>query len=272
MLPDGLAKRVTFLGVEHREEGGTPAIVESIRAGLVFALKERVGVDAIRTAEHKWIRRAIESWMENPKIRVLGDPAADRLSIVSFLIVAPDHLGSDRYLHHNFVVTVLNDLFGIQARGGCSCAGPYGHRLLGIDDSTSSLFESEIVAGCELIKPGWVRINFNYFITEDEFQYLVEAVHLVAESGWRLLPSYRFDLATGEWVHRDRIETASRSLTELFSMERPDRLSVSVDQLDHFLEEAVAILAGPPVQCEPIVDLPQSSESLRWFPLPFEVE
>ncbi|MFI5226884.1 MAG: aminotransferase class V-fold PLP-dependent enzyme, partial [Candidatus Limnocylindrales bacterium] len=112
--------------IEHREEGGTPAIVESIRAGLVFGLKEAVGVEAIREREESFIRRAIERWDAHPDIEVLGNHAAERLSIVSFVI---RHDG--RYLHHNLVVAMLNDLFGIQSRGGCSCAGPYGHRLLG---------------------------------------------------------------------------------------------------------------------------------------------
>ena len=110
--------------------------------------------------------------------------------------------GSRRYLHHNFVVALLNDLFGIQSRGGCSCAGPYGHRLLGIDLERSHEFEREIAGGCEGIKPGWVRVNFNYFISEPVFDYIVEAVRLVARHGWRLLGDYRFDPATGLWRHR----------------------------------------------------------------------
>src|SRR3972149_3174725 len=112
---------------EHREEGGTPAIVESIRAGLVFQLKEAVGTDAIREREESFIERAIERWEGNPDIEVLGSHSLARLSIVSFV-----GRHADRYLHHNFIVALLNDLFGIQSRGGCSCAGPYGHRLLGL--------------------------------------------------------------------------------------------------------------------------------------------
>ncbi len=146
--------------VEHREEGGTPAIVESIRAGLVFQLKEAVGVATIRAREEDFIRRAIARWQANPALEILGNPALPRLSIVSFVV---RHRG--RYLHHNYVVALLNDLFGIQARGGCSCAGPYGHRLLGIDLARSHAFEREIARGCEGIKPGWVRVSFNYFIT-----------------------------------------------------------------------------------------------------------
>lgn len=125
--------------IEIREEGGTPAIVESIRAGLVFQLKRAVGLDRIRELEESFIARAIDSWRENPNIKLLGNPEAERLSIVSFVV---NH--GDRYLHHNYVVALLNDLFGIQSRGGCSCAGPYGHRLLDIDLDTSIEFEREI--------------------------------------------------------------------------------------------------------------------------------
>jgi selenocysteine lyase/cysteine desulfurase len=182
---------------EHREEGGTPAIIESIRAGLVFDLKRAVGIDTIRAREGDLMRRAVTAWSGNPGIEVLGNPEADRLSIVSFTVRAP----SGRYLHHNAVVAMLNDVFGIQARGGCSCAGPYGHRLLGISLDRSAKFEQEITRGCEGIKPGWVRVNFNYFISEPVFGYLVEAVDLVARLGWALLEDYRFDLATGRWRH-----------------------------------------------------------------------
>ena len=160
---------------EHREEGGTPAIVESIRAGLVFQLKEAVGVPAIREREESFIHRAIERWEANPAIDILGSHSLERLSIVSFVI---RHAG--RYVHHNLVVALLNDLFGIQSRGGCSCAGPYGHRLLGIDLATSHEFEREIARGCEGIKPGWIRVNFNYFISEAVFEFILDAVDLVA--------------------------------------------------------------------------------------------
>ena len=152
-------EHVYLTDIEHREEGGTPAIVESIRAGLVFGLKAAVGVDAIREREERFIHRALHRWEANPAIEILGSHQAERLSIVSFVVRR-----DGRYLHHNFVVALLNDLFGIQSRGGCSCAGPYGHRLLGIDPETSHEFEREITRGCEGIKPGWVRVNFNYFI------------------------------------------------------------------------------------------------------------
>ncbi|HEY5950009.1 MAG TPA: aminotransferase class V-fold PLP-dependent enzyme, partial [Kofleriaceae bacterium] len=180
-----------------REEGGTPAIIESIRAGLVFQLKEAVGADAIREREVDFINRAIGSWSKNPNIAILGNVSAWRLSIVSFIV-----RHRQAYLHHNFIVALLNDLFGIQSRGGCGCAGPYGHRLLGIDVATSKEFEREIVRGCEGIKPGWVRVNFNYFLSETQFQFIIDAIHLIANDGWRLLPHYNFNPDTGEWRHR----------------------------------------------------------------------
>ena len=136
--------------------------------------------------------------MAEPTIQILGNLDSQRLSIVSFVVKAPD--GS--YLHHNYVVALLNDLFGIQTRGGCSCAGPYGHRLLDIDLEHSHRFEAQIATGCEGIKPGWVRVNFNYFVEEAVFTYVVEAVRLVAREGWRLLGDYRFDPLTGLWHHR----------------------------------------------------------------------
>jgi selenocysteine lyase/cysteine desulfurase len=195
----------------HREEGGTPAIIESIRAGLVFQLKQAVGTDVIRAREEWFLREAISAWRGNPAIGLLGNLDAERLSILSFVVRRP----SGRYLHHNFVVALLNDLFGIQSRGGCSCAGPYGHRLLGIDLDRSHRFEQEIVAGCEGIKPGWVRVSFNYFLDEPAFRYIVDAVDLVATHGWKLLPEYRFDPHTGLWRHRGGLVEPPLRLTQL---------------------------------------------------------
>ena len=106
-----------------------------------------------------------------------------------------------KYLHHNFVVALLNDLFGIQARGGCSCAGPYGHRLLAIGPARSQALREEIGHGCDGVKPGWTRVNLNYFISPAAAGYIAAAVELIAADGYRLLPDYRFDLRTGLWRH-----------------------------------------------------------------------
>ncbi|MFO1266932.1 MAG: aminotransferase class V-fold PLP-dependent enzyme [Rubrivivax sp.] len=142
---------------EHRYladiESRTPAIVESIRAGLVFQLKEAVGVEAIREREESFIRRAIERWGRHPDIEILGSRSLKRLSIVSFVVRSGTPDGRRRYLHHNYVVALLNDLFGIQARGGCSCAGPYGHRLLGIDPSAARVRARDPAAAARASSP-----------------------------------------------------------------------------------------------------------------------
>jgi selenocysteine lyase/cysteine desulfurase len=255
---------------EHREEGGTPAIIESIRAGLVFQLKQAVGVETIRAAEERFLTRAVESWAQEPAIEILGNLDADRLSIVSFVVRAP----SGRYLHHNFVVAVLNDLFGIQSRGGCSCAGPYGHRLLGIDIEQSHEFEREITGGCEGIKPGWVRVNFNYFLSDTVADYIVEAVRLVARDGWRLLGDYRFDTATGIWTHREGVVEPPLRLGSItydeHGMHAPtSQLAGDESLLQHHLDDGAKILTE---SCEPDLTPPTNVsddfEHLRWFDLP----
>jgi selenocysteine lyase/cysteine desulfurase len=183
--------------IVEREEGGTPAIIETIRAGLVFQLKDRVGASNIERLESDFVRRAITRWRRNTQIRILGNLVADRLSIVSFIVQY-----SEGILHHGFVSTLLNDLFGIQSRGGCSCAGPYGHALLGIGEDDSRKLADAISAGYKGLSPGWVRLNFNYFISETVFKYLLDAVDFVANHGHAFLPHYRFDMMTGHWIHR----------------------------------------------------------------------
>jgi selenocysteine lyase/cysteine desulfurase len=255
----------------QREEGGTPAIVEAIRAGLVFQLKDAVGIDVIRAHEENYLHRALAAWQEEPKVEILGNLAAERLSIVSFVVHAP----SGRHLHHNFVVTLLNDLFGIQARGGCSCAGPYGHRLLGIDIERSHEYEHEIASGCEGIKPGWVRVNFNYFISEAAFQYVVDAVRLVARHGWRLLGEYRFDVAAGLWHHRDGLVEPPLRLTQVTysadgKMVYPHRDDTAPESVlaDYLKQGEEIMLAASPAPDAPPAGVSEEFEQLRWFELP----
>lgn len=260
--------------IERREEGGTPSIIGSIRSGLVFQLKEEVGTQRIRKLEQEFIRRAIASWSTNPAIEILGNPDAERLSIVSFVVKY-----QGQYLHHNFLVAVLNDLFGIQSRGGCSCAGPYGHTLLGIDDEHSTRISHEVELGCEGIKPGWVRVNFNYFISETVFEFITEAVNLIATHGWKLLPWYRFDTSTAEWIHVDGRGDPPISLFDVDysdgTMRYEARLARAPDtELARYLDEARELFgsidptSGP---AQPLSEATASFEDLRWFLLPEDV-
>jgi selenocysteine lyase/cysteine desulfurase len=254
--------------IEHREEAGTPAIVESIRAGLVFQLKQAVGADVIGARESVFVRRAISSWEQNSNINVLGSHEADRLSIVSFVI-----RHDAKFLHHNFVVALLNDVFGIQSRGGCSCAGPYGHRLLGIDLDRSHEFQREINRGCEGIKPGWVRVNFNYFIDEPTFQYIVDAVHLIASHGASLLGEYEFEPDSGLWHHRLGTRGPSMSLAEISyadgEMRFENRRRTEAIDLDRHLAAAHDLfhrVAHDAPASAPHPETNDDFEHLRWFP------
>ena len=250
---------------ERREEGGTPAIVESIRAGLVFKLQQTVGTDRIKASEKALVHTAIERWRQHPNIKLLGNPDLPRLSIVAFQVMS-----GDAQLHYAFVVALLNDLFGIQARGGCSCAGPYGHALLGIDTETSHALDEEVARGNTLLRPGWVRMNFNYFIDEESFDYLLSAVELIAEYGANLLPYYRYNRDTGTWIYQGErlplpVKLDDCDLTGVArSAETPATLPLA-----DYLDQASAILEQPPGEpVASVVDLDYRAEAQRWFTLP----
>ncbi|HUR86356.1 MAG TPA: aminotransferase class V-fold PLP-dependent enzyme [Solirubrobacteraceae bacterium] len=262
---------------EHREEAGTPAIVESIRAGLVFQLKSAVGVDVIRAREEAHVARAIASWGQNPNIGILGSTELPRLSIVSLGLRDPRGM-----LHPHFVVSVLNDLFGIQARGGCFCAGPYLQRLNDLDDEIVKEMECEVLRGHEGAKLGWFRVNFNYFVDDEVVDYIVDAVHLVAREGRKLLTLYRFDPFTGLWHHRDAHGRPPISLYDISyasgAMEfTAQRTQAGASVLAEQLQQAQQLVAALPQQLagEPEIHdavLPDSFERIRWFPLPGEAQ
>jgi selenocysteine lyase/cysteine desulfurase len=253
---------------EHREEGGTPAIVESIRAGLVFKLQQEVGTDEIERREHDYVQRAIERLGANPNIEILGNPEAPRLSIMSLRI---KHGGKD--LHYGFAVPLLNDLFGIQVRGGCSCAGPYGHSLLGIGMDLSRAMEREILAGSGVLKPGWIRLNFNYFIDEEEFEYLLRAIELVAEHGWRLLPYYKFDQSTGVFQYQGQPMQLAASLDtwNFAGLEASPGESTVLDLAGHCEAAEAELLNGDRTGETYQMVITDECERLRWFLLPQEV-
>ncbi len=254
----------------QREEGGTPAIVETIRAGLVFQLKDAVGVDVIKAHEDELLTRALTTWRDEPGVQIMGNLVSPRLSIVSFVILTP----TGEHLHHNFVAALLNDLFGIQTRGGCSCAGPYGHRLLHIDEETSHAFERLIAAGYEGMRPGWVRVNFNYFIDPAVADYIVEAVQLIARDGWKLLPDYRFDAMSGLWHHRRGPDGPVLRLSDVVydddgAMSYPRHtMTAPLDALQEHVAEARRILAGASCDALPEGHLDPEADAMRWFRLP----
>lgn len=181
--------------LDEREEGGTPAIVGDVRAGTAFLVKEMVGAARIRRHEIALARRALERLCKHPRIQLLGPTEPDRLAILSFNI---------ERLHHDLVAALLDHLFGIQNRAGCSCAGPYGHRLLGIDRGTSEAYRALLREGVGGCKPGWVRVSIPYYASEDDVEFLLSAIELVADHGRELVPLYRFGWDDGVWRHIER--------------------------------------------------------------------
>jgi selenocysteine lyase/cysteine desulfurase len=185
--------------IEEREKAGTPGVLQTLKAGLVFQIKDRVGVDVINAREHELTERAMRRWARNENIELLGNPDPNcRVGIISFNIRDRGR----RFLHHKLITVLLNDLFGIQSRAGCSCAGPYGHRLLDIDDDTSERYRAAVQQGLCGLKPGWCRVGLHWVMDDAEANYIIDSVDFLAREGHRFLGLYAFELATGTWKHR----------------------------------------------------------------------
>ena len=185
--------------IEEREKAGTPGVLQTMRAALSFQVKKAADILRIEAREQELLRQAFEKWKANPNIEILGhqDPGR-RVAIVSFNVKDP----WGQYLHPKFVTVLLNDLFGIQSRAGCSCAGPYGHSLLGIDDETSQQFRKWVLKGYSGIKPGWCRVGFHYVMDDAEADYVIKAVDFVGSYGYRFLPLYNFNIKSATWLHK----------------------------------------------------------------------
>lgn len=187
-----------FDDIEEREKAGTPGVLQILRAALCFKVKDEIGTDRIAQIEHHWLEKVFERWQGNEFIEILGDQDINnRVGIVSFNVKTP----SGKYLHPKFVTVLLNDLFGIQSRAGCSCAGPYGHRLLDIDEVTSESYRALIQEGFHGIKPGWCRIGFHYVMDEADVDFIISAVEFIAAKGELFLPWYDFCLKQACWKH-----------------------------------------------------------------------
>jgi selenocysteine lyase/cysteine desulfurase len=188
-----------IVDVEARERAGTPGVLQTLKAALVFDLKQAVTPARIEAYEAHLLRRALERWRADERIEILGNPDPERrVAIVSFNIRDP----AGSYLHPKFVTALLNDLFGIQSRAGCSCAGPYGHRLLDIGPDVSEQYRAWVRKGYQGIKPGWCRVGFHFVMDDPEADYIIDAVAFIAEYGHRFLPLYDFDVRTGLWTCR----------------------------------------------------------------------
>jgi selenocysteine lyase/cysteine desulfurase len=189
--------------IETREMAGTPPILQTIKAALAMEVKEMVGTTSIEMIDKENLAGFLERLKKIPNLRFVGPTDTPELTpIVSFNIAH-----RDRILHPKFVTKLLNDLFGIQSRAGCSCAGPYGHILLGIGAERSRRLRHVIARGFQGIKPGWVRINIHYTFTRGDIDFLARAIAFAASYGDLFLRRYSFDWKSGEWQFRGFIQT-----------------------------------------------------------------
>uniref|UniRef100_A0A0G4F6Q6 C2H2-type domain-containing protein n=1 Tax=Chromera velia CCMP2878 TaxID=1169474 RepID=A0A0G4F6Q6_9ALVE len=214
---------------EEREEAGSPDLLACVRVGLALRLHSELSAERIAEREARMASFLVERWAEHPRIMILGGSGGysaalgggvsslgcdtgvqgfmdRRAGIVSFLISYGNEEkegGQSLYLHHSFVATLLNDLFGLQGRAGCACAGPYAQYLMGLSVEASARTEKALaLTGAEVLRPGFTRVGVHFSQTWDEVEVIASAVEFVATHGWKFLPAYCFEFETGEWKHR----------------------------------------------------------------------
>ena len=181
-----------FSNIEMREDGGTPGFLQCIRTALAMKVKDAMGVENIEKREQEITHYVMAELEKNDQVVMLEPQVRERLAIVSFYV---------RGAHHNLVVRLLNDRFGVQTRGGCSCAGTYGHILLNVDHDTSSKITEQIDSGDFAQKPGWIRASFHPTMTDKEVAYVVDAINQVTANLAQWSKDYRFDPASGDFSH-----------------------------------------------------------------------
>jgi len=187
-----------FDDVEAREDGGTPGFTQAIRSALCVRLKESMGVENILRREHELLALLWDRLAATPGLHLLADRHRDRLGIISFYIDG---------LHYNLAVRLLNDRFGIQTRGGCSCAGTYGHYLLNVTPEHSRSITDQISRGDKTEKPGWIRLSVHPTTTDAEAEQLVTAITALAQHYPEWAKDYTYSSATNEFTHR--VETGA---------------------------------------------------------------
>lgn len=198
-----------FDDVETREDGGTPAFLQTIRIALAVQLKEKMGTENIKNRENE-INKVIFKTLEDLEgVKILAPNQKERLSIFSFYF--------EKY-HFNLVVKLLNDRFGIQTRGGCSCAGTYGHFLLNVNQETSNRIKDEILQGCNTDKPGWVRLSVHPTITNKEVAFVCAALKELSKNIESWSKDYEYHSIKNDYTHKTVKPIEQDLVTEWFSL------------------------------------------------------
>ncbi|MBG7611190.1 aminotransferase class V-fold PLP-dependent enzyme [Polaribacter sp. BAL334] len=197
-----------FDDVETREDGGTPAFLQTIKIAFAIQLKEKMGVSNIENRENEINKRMFETLEKLKGVQILAPNQKKRLSIFSFYF--------EKY-HFNLVVKLLNDRFGIQTRGGCSCAGTYGHFLLNVDQETSTKIKNQILQGCNTEKPGWVRLSLHPTITNQELEFICDALKELSEKIEVWSKDYVYDISKNDFSYKDNQSFEKELVTYWFS-------------------------------------------------------
>lgn len=195
--------RSYFNDIEVREDGGTPGFLQAIRAALAIRLKEKMTPQKIRAREEQLLEISFERLLNIPELHILAENMKKRLGVISFYV---------ENMHHNLMVKLLNDKFGIQVRGGCSCAGTYGHLLLHVTPKQSHAITDLIDQGDLSQKPGWVRLSLHPTMTNDELYYILDAIREVIQNADKWSADYQYSSTTNEFRHKsEKIETGNVS-------------------------------------------------------------
>jgi selenocysteine lyase/cysteine desulfurase len=195
--------------IEQREDGGTPPILQGIKAAMCIRLKEAMGVENILKREEELLRIIFDRFSKMKNVEVLEGNIKKRLGIISFIV---------KGAHYNLIVKMLNDRFGIQTRGGCSCAGTYGHMLLHVEKARSYEILNLIRSGNLMCKPGWIRLSVHPTMTNAEIEFIMDAIESTVSQFQEWMKDYAYDPCSNEYVFKGFEQNQSVPIDDWFTV------------------------------------------------------
>ncbi|MCL6100696.1 MAG: aminotransferase class V-fold PLP-dependent enzyme [Bacteroidetes bacterium] len=196
--------------IELREDGGTPGFLQAIKSALAIKLKEEMNVKNILAREHELLQTAFDRFDKIPSLHILAQESRDRLGVISFYV---------EDIHYNLMVKLLNDRYGIQVRGGCSCAGTYGHYLLHVDPTRSKRITDKINQGDLSEKPGWVRMSLHPTMTDEELDIVLNAIEEIIRNSKIWSKDYTYSRKTNEYYHNTSSDKEYTAIENWFEID-----------------------------------------------------
>ena len=195
--------------IEAREDGGTPGFLQAIKASMCIELKEQMGVDKIKIREEQLVKIALKELRKIPHLHLLADNIDERLGIISFYL-------DD--VHYNLLVRLLSDRFGVQVRGGCACAGTYGHYLLNVTHNQSKEITERINSGDLSSKPGWVRLSLHPTMTEEDLYFSIDAIKQIEKNHKKWEKDYSYDKHSNEFTNVNTVNDGFVDIKKWFEI------------------------------------------------------